>query len=196
MTSLHSQVSHNHPPSFFQRKVILPFKEALRAGITPPRLALTVSLGITLGLFPIFGLTTVLCFAAAWYLNLNQPIIQATNFLMTPLMVAMSIPFMRIGETLTGRERLTLSPAELAKQLKTEGFAKGFGMAFGGLACAALGWAIVAGPLGWSLYVGLKPVMRKVLAKRKDVVQMDPIELEEPLLSRSSSRHSINSRDD
>ncbi|KAJ3057575.1 hypothetical protein HK097_000042 [Rhizophlyctis rosea] len=188
-TSMSSQVSHNSPPpSFIQRRLILPFKQALQTGITAQKLAQTVSLGIVLGLFPILGLTTVLCFVAAYKLSLNQPIIQATNFLMTPFCLATSIPFMRIGETLTGREPLTLSPAELAKQLKSEGFVKGAGMAFGGLGCAALGWAVVAGPLTWGLYMGLKPVMRHLLAMRKESLSAkDVVELEEPLLSTSST---------
>ena len=89
---------------------------------------------------------------------------------------------------------MTLSPAELAKQLKSEGFVKGAGMAFGGLGCAALGWAVVAGPLTWALYMGLQPVMRHLLAMRKDAMSgKDVVELEEPLLSSSST---VSLRDD
>lgn len=90
------------PPrqSWWQRRVVSLLVAQLRQGISPRQLALTVALGVVLGLFPIFGATTFLCGIAALWLRLNQPLIQTINYLVAPLQVLMLFPFYRAGETL------------------------------------------------------------------------------------------------
>lgn len=57
----------------------------LTQGITPEKIALTVAIGSTLAMFPILGTTTILCLLVGIFLRLNQPIIQAVNYLCTPI---------------------------------------------------------------------------------------------------------------
>ncbi|KAJ3295269.1 hypothetical protein HK104_002859 [Borealophlyctis nickersoniae] len=184
-------MDNRHPsaPTYWNRYVVLPFKQALRAGTSPSKLALTISLGITLGIFPILGVTTFLCFLAAWRWSLNIPLIQAVNLIMTPVDIALSIPFMRMGEKMLGRDPLPLSPAELLHKIREEGFAEGAALAAVGLGCAVFGWALVVGPLTAAIYYPLKPVLIKVMAKKES----KPVdEFEEPLLARGG-RASVRS---
>ncbi|WP_233507583.1 hypothetical protein [Adhaeribacter pallidiroseus] len=49
-----------HPPkaSYFKRKVVHPLTKLLTMGITPQKLAITGSLGVVIGILPLFGLTS------------------------------------------------------------------------------------------------------------------------------------------
>ena len=69
----------------------------LLQGVSPRRLALTLALGFAIGCIPVIGVTTLLCFAAAFALRLNLPAIQAANWTAMPLQVALIVPFVRMG---------------------------------------------------------------------------------------------------
>ncbi len=69
----------------------------LRQGISPQRLALTLSLGFAIGCIPVVGIPTLICAALALALRLNLPAIQAANYLVMPLQVALILPFVRLG---------------------------------------------------------------------------------------------------
>jgi uncharacterized protein (DUF2062 family) len=76
-----------------QRNVAL----CLRQGVTPARLALTLALGIAIGCLPVVGIPTALCAVLAVALRLNLPAIQAANYAVMPLQLALIVPFARLG---------------------------------------------------------------------------------------------------
>ncbi len=86
--------------SFWKRRITGPILAQLKQGITPEKIALTLALGGTLGIFPILGSTTLLCGIVGVWLRLNQPIIQLVNYLVYPLQILLLIPFYRAGEAL------------------------------------------------------------------------------------------------
>jgi uncharacterized protein (DUF2062 family) len=88
--------------------------DLLKSGLAPEKIALCIVLGVVLGIAPVIGSTTILCAAAAALLGLNQPLIQAVNYLVYPLQFAMIIPFIRAGEWVFGSPRLHLSAQEIA----------------------------------------------------------------------------------
>lgn len=88
--------------------------ELLRTGLTPEKLALSIVLGVVLGVFPVIGATTILCGIAGVALGLNQPVIQSVNYVVYPLQFVLLIPFVRAGEWLFGSPRLQLSAQEIA----------------------------------------------------------------------------------
>jgi uncharacterized protein (DUF2062 family) len=103
---------HDHPAAnesrlghFWRERVLGLIGSQLTQGVTPQKIALTIALGINLAMFPILGSTTLLCAAVAFWLKLNQPIIQLVNWLAYPLQFAMLLPFIRIGEWLTRAPR-------------------------------------------------------------------------------------------
>jgi len=69
----------------------------LRQGISPRRLALTLALGFAIGCIPVLGIPTALCTLMAISIGLNMPAIQAANYVMTPVQVALFVPFVRLG---------------------------------------------------------------------------------------------------
>jgi uncharacterized protein (DUF2062 family) len=85
----------------WRRRVLEVTLAQLRQGITPQKIALTIALGVVLGLLPKLGTTTALCLLAGLFLKLNQPVIQLLNWVAAPLQVPGIYFFVRTGEWLT-----------------------------------------------------------------------------------------------
>src|SRR6185312_970638 len=68
-----------------RRKLIEPIIELLRQGVTPDKIALSLAFGLGLGIFPVLGVSTVLCTVAAIAFRLNLPAIQLVNYLASPV---------------------------------------------------------------------------------------------------------------
>ncbi|MGB7283220.1 MAG: DUF2062 domain-containing protein [Candidatus Acidiferrum sp.] len=98
---------------FFRRRMARPMIELLRQGVTPEKLALSIALGVALGVIPVLGTTTALCALAALILRLNLPAIQLVNYFVYPAQIALLIPFFRLGEKLFGAPHLPLSIARI-----------------------------------------------------------------------------------
>ncbi len=77
----------------FKTKLILIFSY----GLNPVQLALILTFGITFGLFPFIGLTSILCFIFAFVFRLNMVVIQLVNWLVAPLQLVMLVPFYKMG---------------------------------------------------------------------------------------------------
>lgn len=137
----------------------------LRQGTSPSRIALTVVVGVALGLFPILGTTTVLCLIAGICIRLNQPILQLVNWAVSPLQIPAIYFFIRMGERLTGAAPLSFAISELLRRFRAAPlqFLQQFGWT--GLR-GILAWALIAPALSLLLYWTLLPPLRR-LAERK-----------------------------
>ncbi len=128
------------------KALVLRFQASV-AELTPQQVALLLSVGLVLGVFPIVGFPTVFCLLAAFVLRLNPVALQLVNNISSPLQLALLLPLARIG-------------AHLCRP----GMA-GDGSWAGAIGSAALhvvaGWALVCPPMGAVLYVTLLLVMRK-----------------------------------
>jgi uncharacterized protein (DUF2062 family) len=113
----------------------------LVAGLSPEAIALVVAVGFVLGVFPVFGLPTVLCALAAVLLRLNLPVIQLINQLSSPVQLALLIPLSRVGSLIVGDP----VPPNFAVATRN----------------AVLGWLCVCIPLGMILYVLLLFALRR-----------------------------------
>jgi len=100
-------------PQFLRKKVIDPTIALLARGITPKKVALGVACGIVLGIFPVVGLTTILCLLAATILRLNIPAIQLVNYLVYPLQLLLLIPFFYLGDLLFSTDPVPISAQQL-----------------------------------------------------------------------------------
>jgi uncharacterized protein (DUF2062 family) len=99
------------------RRITRPFLDLLRLGITPEKIALTISVGLALGVTPVIGSTTLLCTLAAAVLRLNLPAIQLVNGLAYPLQLALLIPFLRAGAWLFGATPPSLTAGSVFEQI-------------------------------------------------------------------------------
>lgn len=133
----------------------------MRQGISPRRLALTLALGFAVGCIPVIGIPTALCAALAVALRLNLPAIQAANYAVMPLQLALIVPFVRLGGWL-----MAFTPhraASLDALLDSSGLAAGAQL--GGLAGqAVLAWLVLAVPAVVLLTAAFTAVLRRVPA--------------------------------
>jgi len=68
----------------------------------PMQLAQCVSFGLLWGVFPLVGTSTLLCTISAIGFRLNIAVVQAVNYLVYPLQLALLVPFMKFGAFVTG----------------------------------------------------------------------------------------------
>ncbi len=99
---------------FLRRRLVRPVLEQVTLGLSPDAIALTIAVGLAIAVIPVVGTTTVLCTTAAIVLRLNQPLIQAINYLSFPLQLAFIVPYLRLGRVLFGGEAIHMSARELA----------------------------------------------------------------------------------
>lgn len=149
-------------PTRLHRWIIDPIANQLKRGITPEKLSWTMALGFTLGIFPILGSTSVVCFIAGYFLKLNQVILHLFKSLTYPLHLALILVFIRLGQQLNGVPPAALSIKIMLTEFKDSPaqFARDFGMA------ALYGieaWAIAALILIPVLRIISLPLLKKLI---------------------------------
>lgn len=102
--------------SLWRRWVVKPVIAQLAQGTTPSKIALAIAFGVTLGLFPLLGTTTMLALGVGVMLKLNQPVLQVFRELTYPLQLATILFFMRAGESLFGAVHVPLSISMMMEQ--------------------------------------------------------------------------------
>ncbi|MHB1398746.1 MAG: DUF2062 domain-containing protein [Trichloromonadaceae bacterium] len=142
-------------------------RAALRQGLTPNQLALTLALGITLGVLPTVWGTSLLCVLAAWMLRLNQPLLQLVNCLVFPLQILLFVPFLQLGIFLFGGETPPLVQAWEPRGLLSEPL-QTLRLAGEANLLAVAGWALAAPPLVVLCYgIGIVAVAGSQKLRRK-----------------------------
>jgi uncharacterized protein (DUF2062 family) len=149
--------------AFWSERVLGLIAAQLTQGITPSKIALTIALGLNLGIFPILGATTMLCAIAGLLLKLNQPVIQLVNWVASPLQLVLILVFVRIGEWLMRAPHLSLSIPDLIRKFHQSpvGFFREFGMT--GLH-GIVAWLVIAPILTGLLYLLLLAPLKKLAA--------------------------------
>ena len=124
--------------------------------VSPRRMAVTVALGVMIGILPIAGGTTLLCALLASLLRLNQAGIQAANYLAFPLQIILLVPFYHAGALLFpgGAHR---TAGAIASSLRSVGPVR-----IGDLGLATVkalaAWLLIAPPAAALLYALLVPL--------------------------------------
>jgi uncharacterized protein (DUF2062 family) len=150
--------------SVFYRWVVRPVVVQLTQGTSPGKIAQAIAWGVTLGIFPIIGSTTLLSLMVGVPMKFNQPILHAFKWLATPLQLALVLGFYRAGEWLFQAPHVSIHIPSMIERFFAEPgpFFRDYGMtALYGIAV----WCLVA-PV---LIVGLRVVSQILvegLAKR------------------------------
>jgi hypothetical protein len=121
--------------------------------------------GITGGVFPIPGTTTLVCLAFIWAFNLNIGATQLANLLCTPLELVLVIPFVRMGEVVFGVNP-PIDAAALLDGLKSN-FFDTLGVFAGSILRAIVAWALFTAVVAPILYVMLRALLRTVLPQAR-----------------------------
>ena len=126
-------------------------KVQLLQGATPKTLALACAVGAMISVIPVLGVTTFFCVLAGIIWKLNQPVLQAVNYLFYPVQLLLLPAFLSGGATLTHSEAISFTPSAIASQFMNDPklFLETYGMA--GFH-ALLGWVIFAPVLAWVIY--------------------------------------------
>ena len=147
---------------FLRRRIARPIVELLRQGVTPEKMALSLALGVALGVFPVLGTTTALCALVAFVWRLNLPAIQIVNYFVYPLQIALLIPFFRAGEKLFGAPHLPLSVSQIIAVVHVS-FWGATRFLWTTIWHAAVAWSLMAPVFVALAYVILLPLLRRML---------------------------------
>ncbi|MGH8307564.1 MAG: DUF2062 domain-containing protein [Gammaproteobacteria bacterium] len=140
----------------------------LGEGITPHKIALTVALGVMLGVTPVLGTTTILCAIAALALRMNLPLIQVVNYLVYPFQLLLLIPFIQAGQWLFRQPPLPFSFSQLTALLH-ENFWHTLNMLWGYTLHGLVAWLILGGITAILIYMLLRPLLGILLARKTAV---------------------------
>jgi uncharacterized protein (DUF2062 family) len=135
----------------------------LQQGATPHALAMSTTVGLLLGLFPVVGVTTFAMSVLTVRFSLNLPLMLGVSYLIYPFQLLLIIPFIRLGERIVGAPTLPLSFSSLKYGLLNDlpGTLSELGVAN---LHAVLAWLLVAFPTGFLLYHVLRPVFHRLAA--------------------------------
>ncbi|XP_062153911.1 uncharacterized protein LOC133862067 isoform X2 [Alnus glutinosa] len=171
---------------WFHKKIVDPLIQILRRGAEPKQLAFSAALGITLGVFPICGVTVFLCGMAIALLQsrCHAPTAMLANFIATPIELSLLVPFLRLGEIISGGPQFPLSSDALKKVLTGQASRE----VFLSIAHALLGWLVAAPFILAILYVTLLPCFKFLVHKFSPV----PLSPKKPLRANSDIKLKIH----
>ncbi|KAK4285059.1 hypothetical protein QN277_001804 [Acacia crassicarpa] len=149
--------------TWFQNQVIDPLLLILRRGAEPTQLAFSTAFGITLGIFPICGVTVFLCGVAIALLksSCHAPTLMLANFIATPIELSLIVPFLRLGEVITGGPHFRLTSDALKKVLTGQASHE----VLSSIAHALLGWLVAAPFILGTLYIVFIPCFKILVRK-------------------------------
>ena len=137
----------------------------LKEGMSLKKIALCITLGITLGIFPVLGVTTVLCTLAALAFRLNLPAIQLVNYMVYPAQLALLAPFYSAGSWLFDRQGSRVSGENLIAMIQND-FWGSMTSLWNLTLYAIFTWTVICPILLVVLYLSLKPAVRALNAYR------------------------------
>lgn len=149
-----------------QRKFVYPFIRIIKDGISIERLSVALALGITIGLMPLYGITTLLVSFVALSLRLNFIAMQIAHYIVTPFQLALIVPFYKVGSSVVNVSETGFSLQQYLHLLKSDFWhaIKDFWL----INLSAIGvWLIVSIPLFLLLYFGLFRILGKYRLKLK-----------------------------
>ncbi len=130
----------------------------LTQGLSSQKLALSLAFGITLGTFPLLGVTTILCTLAALILKLNLPVIQFANYLVYPLQILLLVPYYHLGNLLFDVQQ-NIDFNTLRNMLTGSTLKEMITMLVESTLYAVGAWLLISPLAMVLLYTGLKPAL-------------------------------------
>ncbi|MFM2176203.1 MAG: hypothetical protein RL015_301 [Verrucomicrobiota bacterium] len=164
-------------PKLWRRYVVNPILQQLTQGVTPPKIAQAIAYGVTLGIFPILGSSTLLTLVVGVPMRLNQPVLQVFKTLMYPVQLTLLLAFYRAGEWLFQAPHVSIHIPTMLKRFFAEPgpFFRDYGMtAVYGITV----WLLMAPFLLGILYFTTKPMVTKLssLYKTRALSALHPSE--------------------
>lgn len=147
--------------SLWRRWVTKSVIAQLTQGTSSSKIALAIAFGVTTGVFPLLGTTSIVSLVIGLPLKLNQPVLQVFRELVYPIHLATLLVFMRAGESLFGAEHVPLSIPMLMERFYADPgrFMADFGMIG---VYAVVVWLLIAPLLLATVYFISRPVIERL----------------------------------
>lgn len=122
----------------------------LNEGKTPKELALAITIGCLLGIFPILGVTTAMSIIIGKMIKLNIPAIITANYAVFPVQIFMIYVLVITGETIFAID--TQTDYDFFKNIMEESWSVIFKTLGKSLATAVFSWVLLSSILFFPLY--------------------------------------------
>jgi len=134
-----------------RHKILIPLRIIPKQGLSDEKIALSITLGIISGMFPVIGGTTAVSLVLLAAFRQNLATVQALNWIMSPFQLLSIIPFMRTGSWILQKSpvRITLNQIILAFEPGVWAGLKNLGILH---LYAVLAWLVIVLPAGLVLY--------------------------------------------
>ncbi len=138
-------------------KFLIPFRLVPQQGLTAEKLALSITIGIIAGLFPVLGATTVISLLLTMLFRQNLLVVQSVQWLLALVQILLIIPFMQVGAFILNQQGVPVNihQINLAFQPGILSGLKTIGIFY---LYAILTWTILAIPTGALSYFTLRAV--------------------------------------
>jgi uncharacterized protein (DUF2062 family) len=146
--------------NIIQSKLIEPFRAILNQGIAPKKIAMALSVGAVIGIFPVIGATILLGTGIAILFRLNLPALHLANMVIYPVQLLLLIPFFKFGGWLFGSEPLAMTATDLAAMFQN-GFWSTVKQLWGTMVMAIAAWSLISLPMLVALYALLKIILER-----------------------------------
>jgi uncharacterized protein (DUF2062 family) len=133
------------------------------------KLSLTIALGISFGIMPVIGLSTIILTILAIVFRLNIPAIQLVNYLAEVIRIILFVPFIKLGQIIFYPNESGIQINNILHNYHTNFFATFksiWHLNLGGI----LVWAFIAIPLGLLIYYKIQPLLKKQRLKMKTAI--------------------------
>ena len=145
---------------FLKQKIVIPFIDLLKQGISPEMLALSIALGFIIGIIPMIGVSTAICAILALRFGLNIVAIQLVNYIAYPLQLIFYIPFIKAGEKMFGYTSSSFTISEIVG-LFNKGFIRAVKILWLANLQGLIAWIIISVPVSLLLYYLFLFLLRK-----------------------------------
>jgi uncharacterized protein (DUF2062 family) len=143
----------------------LKIKTLIQQGTSAKGLALSATLGMLFGVFPILGVSTWVITIIALHFRLNLVLMVSLSYLFWPLQVILLIPFLRLGEWFWDAPPFPLSIDQIINTFNAS-FIDAIKDLWDANLYALWGWLLVAIPLGIVFYFLLERIFTSLIKRR------------------------------
>ncbi len=151
-----------------RHKILIPFRLVPKEGLSPEKLAFSVTLGIVSGIFPVIGLTTVLSIFLTMLFRQNLLVVQSVQWILALAQVLLIIPFMQFGAYILNVQAFHINLAQInhafqpgvLSGIKTVGIFHLYGI---------LTWLILVIPASVVSYYGLLLIFQRKAKIQSDI---------------------------
>lgn len=135
------------------KEAALTLKSLLFRIESPRHMAVSVTVGWCIGIFPVVGITSMLCIPVIFLFRLNAAATITANLLASPLQLALIVPFWHLGRRID-----VFGTGEQAAEAAVPGLLPHWSAVGSGLVHAIAVWAIFSVLIGLLFYLVLRKI--------------------------------------